>query len=213
MTMKMNQQKRYLVLLSSAGLLAAAAGFGAYAVPTGGEKAKAESPDVAGLLGQRSPGMRMAGAETNKYGPIPATAITPISAPRPQVLSERDGPEQKIAMAPPEVLAPPPAIGAAQAPVPPTATAPAAVPAAAVPVAVASASGIGLAALLPVIPAAIAIGSGGGGGQGSSSFAPAVPEPQTWMMMITGFGLLGLALRRRRRQERGAHRSATPQLA
>jgi hypothetical protein len=224
MFMKMSKRKQVIAISGSLGLLATAAGLSAMAIPERGGQAKAADPDVTGLLRERSPGLRMAGAETNKYSPVPMSAIRPISAPPLKVVEEPETPAPKVAMltrdvippvpgaaapayvpeaaiAPPPVVAAP-ALGASQAPVPATALVPAVGAAAGVPIAAAAvgSSGIGAAALLPVIPAAFAVGAIGGGGD--SSITPAVPEPQTWMMMITGFGLLGLALRRRRRRER-----------
>lgn len=205
---------RRLKLIVGGGLAAVVVGVGVGAsIPSKTSVAPGQGPQVASLLGARSPGLRGSAAVSTKAPAVRPTAYTPTFAP--SVASERSPAIKTASLGPVPVMA---AAPAAAAPVAvPLAAAPIAVPVAAAaltpavigaPIAAGVGGGgggalIGAAAALPIIPALL--GGGGGDGGGSSvSIAPAVPEPATWLMMILGFGLLGSALRRRRNRQRAA---------
>jgi hypothetical protein len=224
----MRKRNKYILLSSAGGLLAA--GVGAQFIPGAAETMQAVAgPDLGGIIGSRSPGIRPEGALLNKK------KVAAISTPPPKVLAERT----PVAV-PPVAIAPP----AAVAPPAVAAVAPAAMPAAAlIP---AAASGLSKALLLvPLVPAGCAAlcHNSDSPPPPPPSVAPPpppppsppppsppppsppppsppppspppppppptpppppppVPEPGTWMMMTVGFGLVGAAVRRRRRKD------------
>jgi hypothetical protein len=155
-----------------------------------------KTADLLGIMHDRSPGERPAGAKSNKHKQVAmATA-----APKKRV--SRVLPTAVPAATPAEAA--PPVAGAAT-PIPAAIAPLAAVPAAIIPAA-ASNSGF-------FIPPLIIPGGGGGGviltpaavpptgGGGNPPPVPGVPEPSTWAMMIVGFLFVGGLLRRRRLQE------------
>ena len=204
-SMKINNRAKFLVAASVAAL-AVGIGIGA-SVPSRSVSAAAADPQLAGMLGARSPGERLGAALSTKQPVVHQAAYSPAKAPSFQSLSERT-PAVRLAYVEPGVaVLPSSAIAPAvlgPSPVPATAFA-AAAPVSAIPLVPALAGGasplLGAVALVPIIPAVL---GGGGGGVGNQAVAPAVPEPATWLMMIAGFGMLGFALRRRRRQLRSA---------
>lgn len=155
------------------------------------------------MIRSHSPGVRAAGAITNKK-PRVVRRMASIASARPHYVRPAKiaayRPKRVYAVLPTGVEAPvPTALGTSAMPI---ATISTPLPAALVPV-LGGGSSIGPGALtLLTIPVGIIAGGGGGGGGGVSSggdFTPAAPEPGTWLMMILGFGFLGTLLRRRRR--------------
>lgn len=213
-------RKQYLMLtgvVAAAGLTALTP-IGTVTLKTAG----ATGTDLLALMKARSPGERMAGAETSKQAKLaPIAAALPASSPPVSRVLSSAAPAAAVI---PAVVAPAAPLAAAS----PAAVLPiapiVAAPLVAAPVAAAGIpAGVGALGLLPLA----AVGSGGSGGglavtpPGGGAAppptggtppptgggetpppAPAVPEPATWLMMITGFGLLGTALRRRRKLAR-----------
>ena len=155
------------------------------------------------MIRSHSPGVRAAGAITNKK-PRVVRRMASIAPARPHYVRPAKiaayRPKRVYAVLPTGVEAPvPTALGTSAMPI---ATISTPLPSALVPV-LGGGSSIGPGALtLLTIPVGIIAGGGGGGGGGVSGggdFTPAAPEPGTWLMMILGFGFLGTMLRRRRR--------------
>ena len=157
------------------------------------------------MIRSHSPGVRAAGAITNKK-PRVVRRMASIAPARPHYVRPAKiaayRPKRVYAVLPTGVEAPvPTALGTSAMPI---ATISTPLPSALVPV-LGGGSSIGPGALtLLTIPVGIIAGGGGGGGggggvSGGGDFTPAAPEPGTWLMMILGFGFLGTMLRRRRR--------------
>ena len=167
------------------------------ATPTIGGKAA----NILGIMHDRSPGTRAAGATSNKH---PRQKVLAAATPAPKKRVSRVLPASVPAALPAEAA---PTIAGAATPIP-AAIAPLASPAAVIPAA-ASKGGF-------FIPPLFVPPGGGGGiiltppaappppGGGSPPPVPGVPEPSTWAMMIFGFLFVGGLLRRRRRQELGS---------
>lgn len=158
----------------------------------------AASVDPAGLLGQRSPGMRMDAVLRSK----PAVAVAPQERvladmrSRPDMLAPAAVPGLiESALNPDAVPGGPGVPGVGSGPITSSIPAP---------------PGIGNVPFLIVPPLGAGGGSGGGsggGGGGGLPFDPPpvvspVPEPSTWMFMIFGIGIAGVALRRKRQDRR-----------
>jgi hypothetical protein len=156
-----------------------------------------KAANILGMMHDRSPGTRAAGATSNKH---PRQKVLADAAPAPKKRVSRVLP----ASVPAAMEAVPPIAGAAT-PIP-AAIAPFASPAALIPAA-ASKGGF----FIP--PLFVPPGGGGGiiltppaatpppGGGDNPPPVPGVPEPSTWAMMIFGFLFVGGLLRRRKRQE------------
>jgi hypothetical protein len=172
------------------------------AAPVVGGKAA----NILGIMHDRSPGTRAAGATSNKH---PRQKVLAAATPAPKKRVSRVLPASVPAALPAEAA---PMIAGAATPIP-AAIAPLASPAAIIPAA-ASKGGFFIPPLF--------VPPGGGGGiiltppaappppGGGGTPVPGVPEPSTWAMMIVGFLFVGGLLRRRQRQEAlgGAPRGA-----
>jgi PEP-CTERM motif-containing protein len=194
---------RKIVFLTAAVLASAGASTMMFAGVSPEMRGKAAN--VLGIMHDRSPGTRAAGAKSNKHKIAMAAA-----APKKRVSQVLP---TAVPAATPAEAAPP--IAGAAAPIP-AAIAPLVAPAALIPAA-ASNSGF----FIP--PLFIPPGGGGGGivltptanppgGGDTPPPVPGVPEPSTWAMMIFGFLFVGGLLRRRQRQEglESASRVAVP---